>query len=106
MILLFVQKLMLAGFLAVVGMCLLNSGRSNWDQKSLKEMLKFQSIPLKLLSSITKLGVFTGIILVPFTKTWLWFITGCILYVLGNISHNLVFEFSRSAWINKKMKKS
>ncbi len=106
MILLLVQKLILAVFLAGIGICLFNDGRSNWNQEALKEMLKSRRMLLKFLSFITGLAVLAGIILVPFTKTWPWFIIGLIFYILGIMSQGVIFEFSRSAWINKKWGKS
>jgi putative exporter of polyketide antibiotics len=106
MILLFVQKLMLAVFIGAAGLCLFNDERNNWNQESLKEMLKSRHILLKLLSFLTGLAVLTGIILVPFAKTWTWFIIGSISYVLGLISQGVIFDFSRLAWINKKCRKS
>ncbi len=106
MILLFVQKLILAVFLAGIGICLFNGERSNWNQEALNEMLKSRHMLLKLLSFITGLAVFAGIILVPFTKTWPWFIAGLVFYILGIVSQEVIFEFSRLAWINKKYRKS
>ncbi len=102
MVLSFVQKLILAVLLAGIGICFINAERSGWDFEALKEMLKSRRILLKFLNYITILAVLTGIVLIPFAKTWIWFIVGLFLYILGIISNGLVFDFSRLEWVNKK----
>lgn len=99
MVLLIAQKTILALFLAGVVLCSCKSDDDMFFGPMRYKIKGYSSYLFKLLNSVILLAAFAGVALIPFAKSWLWFIIGVLLFGGGILGHYMTSQLLAETWV-------